>query len=73
MLIRMLPDRVTSEELARISSEVGAIRGWDWSRLRVVRDPIPFDDVEIVRDIVRPGDRVLDIGTGGAECSSLSS
>jgi SAM-dependent methyltransferase len=67
MLIRMLPDRVTSAELARISSEVGAIRGWDWSRLRVVRDPIPFDYVEIVRDIVRTGDRVLDIGTGGAE------
>lgn len=67
MLIRMLPDRVTSGELARISTEVGTIRGWDWSRLRVVRDPIPFDYVEIVRAIVHPADQVLDIGTGGAE------
>jgi SAM-dependent methyltransferase len=66
-MFRVLPNRVTSAELARISSEVGKIRGWDWSRLRVVRDPIPFDYVEIVRVIVRPGDRVLDIGTGGAE------
>src|SRR6266550_194130 len=67
MLTRMLPDRVTSAELARISSGVGDIRGWDWSRLRVSRDPIPFDYLEIVRTIVRPGDRVLDMGTGGAE------
>ena len=67
MMTLMLPDRVTSAELARVSSEVGKIRGWDWSRLRVVRDPIPFDYVELVRDNVGSADRVLDIGTAGAE------
>ncbi len=63
----MLPDTVTSGDLARLSAEVGEIRGWDWSCVRASRDPTPFDYVEIVRGFVKPGDRVLDVGTGGAE------
>jgi SAM-dependent methyltransferase len=63
----MGPQRVSSTELVAISVDVGRIRGWDWSQLRFTRDPTPFDYVKVAREVVSPQDRVLDIGTGGAE------
>lgn len=33
----------------------------------MVRDPIPWHYEEVVRRYLRPGDRVLDVGTGGGE------
>ena len=63
----MLPEQVTSADRARVAAQVGEIRGWDWSRVRATRDPTPFDYGETVRSFVEPSDRVLDIGTGGAE------
>jgi len=55
------------QELQRISDSVGEINGWDFSRLRVERDPMPWDYVEVARQYLTPTSRVLDVGTGGGE------
>src|SRR5688572_31720671 len=63
----MNPDTITASSLARLSDEVGESRGWDVSRVRDSRDPIPWDYMDVVRRYLRPTDRVLDVGTGGGE------
>lgn len=63
----MLPDAPTLEDLHRIAASVAPIRGWDFSRQREHRDPVPWEYPEIVRRFLRPSDRVLDIATGGGE------
>lgn len=55
------------EELKRITASVGERQGWDFSRVRDERDPVPWDYVDVVRRYLRPSDRVLDVGTGGGE------
>jgi SAM-dependent methyltransferase len=59
--------RLTLEELRRISKQVGERRGWDFSRVRDALDPVPWDYGEVVRRYLKPTDRVLDVGTGGGE------
>lgn len=56
-----------AEELRRIVDEAGELRGGDWSRLNVDRDPVPWDYLEVVRRYLGPESYVLDIGTGGGE------
>ena len=58
---------MTLDELRRIAAEVAPRRGWDFSRVRDNRDPVPWQYDEVVRRFVRPDDRVLDVGTGGGE------
>jgi SAM-dependent methyltransferase len=54
-------------ELQRLVASVGERRGWDFSRVRDARDPVPWDYAEVVRRYLRPTDHVLDVGTGGGE------
>jgi SAM-dependent methyltransferase len=58
---------MTFDELKRFADTVGERRGWDFSRVRDARDPVPWDYEDVVRRYLRPTDRVLDIGTGGGE------
>jgi len=58
---------MTLKELKRIAASVGERQGWDFSRVRDERDPVPWDYVDVVRRYLRPSDRVLDVGTGGGE------
>jgi len=55
------------DQLKRIADSIAPLRGWDFSRMRDNRDPVPWDYVEVVRRYLRPTDRVLDVGTGGGE------
>lgn len=59
------------EEQKRIwkEEEAHAFSGWDFSHLdgRYVVDPLPWDYREKVRDFLKPGVRLLDMGTGGGE------
>jgi SAM-dependent methyltransferase len=55
------------DAVRRLAASVGERRGWDFSRLRTDRDPVPWDYPEVVRRYLRPADRVLDVGTGGGE------
>jgi SAM-dependent methyltransferase len=58
---------VTLDDLKRIAASVGERRGWDFSRVRDGRDPIPWDYADVVRRYLEPSSRVLDVGTGGGE------
>ena len=58
---------MTLDELKHIAEKVGELDGWDFSRLRVGRDPVPWNYPDVVRQYLKPTDRVLDIGTGGGE------
>lgn len=58
---------MTQEELKHLLQTVGARDGWDFSRVRDQRDPVPWDYRTVVRQYLRPTDHVLDVGTGGGE------
>ena len=54
------------EEAAR------GMSGWDFSHIqgRCTVEPLPWDYPQVVREFLRPGVRLLDMGTGGASCCS---
>ena len=63
------------DELRCIAASVGEREGWDFTRVRDAREPMPWDYLDVVRCYLQPSDRVLDVGTGGGEklpvaCSS---
>jgi len=58
---------ITLDTLKRIVDVNGKLDGWNFSRVRAGRDPVPWDYVDVVRQYIKPSDRVLDIGTGGGE------
>ena len=58
---------MTLDDLKLIVEGVGKLDGWDFSRVRDGRDPVPWSYVDVVQKYLKPTDRVLDIGTGGGE------
>ena len=58
---------ITLDELKQIVRANGSLDGWDFSRVRAERTPIPWNYVDVVRNYLKPTDKVLDVGTGGGE------
>ena len=58
---------MNAQELKRIADAVGELRGWDFSGLRIDRDPVPWEYADVIRRYLSPSSHVLDIGTGGGE------
>jgi SAM-dependent methyltransferase len=58
---------VTLDALRQIVETNGKLDGWNFSRVRVQYDPVPWNYVDVVRHYLKPQDRVLDVGTGGGE------
>jgi SAM-dependent methyltransferase len=58
---------LTPERLRQISDSVGVRVGWNFSRVRAKRAPVPWDYSNVVRQFLANTDHVLDIGTGGGE------
>ena len=58
---------MTLNELKQIVEKVGKLDGWDFSQVRADRAPALWEYVDVVRQYLKPTDRVLDIGTGGGE------
>jgi SAM-dependent methyltransferase len=58
---------VTLDVLKQIAETNGKLDGWNFSRLRARYDPVPWNYADVVRQYLKPQDRVLDIGTGGGE------
>jgi SAM-dependent methyltransferase len=46
---------------------VRARRGWDFTGMRELRQPAPWDYLDVAARYLRPSDVVLDVGTGGGE------
>lgn len=63
----MVKTTYTADELAGLVASTAPRRGWDFSRMRTVRQPVPWEYEEVVAAYLRPTDRVLDVGTGGGE------
>jgi SAM-dependent methyltransferase len=55
------------QSLKQIADSIAPIRGWDFSRMRTRRDPVPWAYHEVVRAYLTPTSRALDVGTGGGE------
>ncbi len=55
------------EELRDLAATVGDRSGWDFSRMRTARGPVPWDYLEVVLRYLTESDVVLDVGTGGGE------
>jgi ubiquinone/menaquinone biosynthesis C-methylase UbiE len=64
---RRIGMKLTREQLFDIAATVPQRQGWDYSQVRDAREPVPWDYVDVVRRYLKPGDRVLDCGTGGGE------
>lgn len=58
---------MTYEELKKIYDEVGELSGWDFSRLKDEREPVPWEYLDVVKDYLKDTFSVLDVGTGGGE------
>ena len=64
----------SQQALDELLADVAPRRGWGFSGMRVLRQPVPWDYEEVVRRYLRGSDRVLDIGTAGGErLASLAS
>jgi SAM-dependent methyltransferase len=59
--------RYSESELNQIAKEVGQRAGWDFSTMRTLRGPVPWDYLTVVRNYLQPTDSVVDLGTGGGE------
>jgi SAM-dependent methyltransferase len=57
------------EELREAQGRAASFSGWnfDWMRVTPLEAPPAWDYVALVRDVIRPGMRVIDLGTGGGE------
>lgn len=56
--------------LAQWKEEEGrGMTGWDFSHIegRYTVEPLPWDYSQVVKEFLRPGVRLLDMGTGGGE------
>ncbi len=51
---------MTFNALDQIVDSVGEIKGWDFSRVRDGRDPVLWEYIDVVRQYLKPTDRVLD-------------
>ncbi|MCK4572124.1 class I SAM-dependent methyltransferase [candidate division WOR-3 bacterium] len=58
---------MTFEELKFIYDSVVKRKGWDFSKIRYAREPVPWYYADVVRNYLNTSSQVLDIGTGGGE------
>jgi ubiquinone/menaquinone biosynthesis C-methylase UbiE len=58
---------VALDVLKQIVETNGQLDGWNFSRVRARYDPVLWNYTDVVRQYLKPQDRVLDIGTGGGE------
>ncbi len=63
----------SQQELDELVAASQPRTGWDFSRMRTLRAPVPWDYGEVVARYLRPADEVLDVGTGdGRQFASLA-
>ena len=58
----------SQQALDELLAGVKTRRGWDFSSMNVLRQPVPSGDTQdVVRRYLRSSDTVLDVGTGGGQ------
>ncbi|MBI2018778.1 class I SAM-dependent methyltransferase [Candidatus Daviesbacteria bacterium] len=58
---------MTYEELKKVYDQVGQRSGWDFSKLKDEREPVPWNYLDVVKAYLQDTFSVLDVGTGGGE------
>jgi SAM-dependent methyltransferase len=62
-----MKEAYTQIEFDEFLSNVEARHGWDFSRMKTMRQAVPWDYLEEVKERLQPSYDVLDVGTGGGE------
>ncbi len=62
-----MKQQYTQPELEEILSKTAQRSGWDFSVMKTIRQPVPWDYIEVAKKYIKKSDYVLDIGTGGGE------
>lgn len=62
-----MQESYSQQELDRLLAGVKARRGWDFSGMNVLREPVPWEYRDVVLHYLRSSDVVLDVGTGAGE------
>jgi hypothetical protein len=63
----------SQDELDELLATARPRTGWDFSRMRTLRAPVPWNYGEVVGRYLKPSDEVLDVGTGdGRQFASLA-
>lgn len=62
-----MQESYSQQALDRLLAGVPARRGWDFSGMNVLRQPVPWDYHDVVLRYLRSSDVVLDVGTGAGE------
>jgi SAM-dependent methyltransferase len=57
----------SQQALDELLAGIRTRRGWDFSGMNVLRQPVPWEYQDVVLRYLRSSDAVLDIGTGGGE------
>ena len=60
----------SQEAIDELLAQVPLRQGWDFSRMNVLRQPVPWNYHDLVVRYLCPDDSVLNIGTGGGEAFS---
>ena len=63
----MFKQSYTQKELDEIISNTSKRRGWDFSCMNTTEGVVTWDYLDVVKQYLKPTDKVLDIGTGGGE------
>jgi SAM-dependent methyltransferase len=62
-----MQDACSQADLDAVLASTPRRTGWDFSRMNVLREPVPWDYEEVVARYARPDGEALDVGTGGGD------
>jgi SAM-dependent methyltransferase len=63
----VMREAYSQQALDELLADVRTRRGWDFTGMNVLRQPVPWEYLEVVPRYLRATDVVLDVGTGAGE------
>lgn len=63
----MFKELYSEDELNQLKANINQRRGWNFSQMNTVRQPVPWKYHDVIEMYLKPKDMVLDVGTGGGE------
>jgi SAM-dependent methyltransferase len=63
----VMRESYSQQALDGLLADVKARRGWDFTGMKELRQPVPWDYLDVVLRYLRSSDAVLDVGTGAGE------
>jgi SAM-dependent methyltransferase len=63
----VMQESYSQQALDEVLAGARTRRGWDFTGMKELRQPVPWDYLDVVRRYLRCSDAVLDVGTGAGE------